>query len=164
MRPAIFAGSPAKWVFGMMDNDERAKADRDQSGSGVIVYENGVRAEMNSKGERNRRYNWRIELVGEAGRIISTNNHSQFRLWSEHPETGEQIQRPFHGPWHPRSSMVDAIEQILRCLESDEELLCPGEFGREALEIAIGMRESHRRGNTRVDLPLADRTLKIETG
>ena len=52
------------------------------------------------------------------------------------------------------SSMVDAIEE-------GEERICPGEFGREALEIAIGLRESHRQGNGRVDLPLADRALRM---
>ena len=39
--------------------------------------------------------------------------------------------------------------------------LCPGEYGREALEIAIGLRESHRRGGAKVELPLADRSLTV---
>jgi len=158
---SMFAGAPASWVVGVMDNDERAAADGDLAGSGIIMYENGVMAFMNSRGERNRRYNWRIELIGDAGRIISSNSHSQFELWSEHPESGEQIRRPFHGPWHPRSSMVDAIEQICRCLDSGEQPFCTGETGRETLEIAIALRESHRRRNGRVDLPLTDRTLKM---
>ena len=57
--------------------------------------------------------------------------------------------------------MVDAIEGVCRSIELGEERTCPGEFGREALEIAIAMRESHRRGNVRIDLPLRDRSLRI---
>ncbi|MBV7338811.1 Gfo/Idh/MocA family oxidoreductase [Chloroflexi bacterium TSY] len=157
----LFAGAPAKWVFGDMDDDEQATADFDLAGSGYIVYENGVRAFMNTHAERTR-YPWTLEFVGVGGRIVTRFSHSQFELWSKHPETEELIQRQFPGPWHPRSSMVDAIEQICRCLDTGEEPLCPGEFGREALEIAIAMRESHRRGNVRVDLPIQDRSLKIE--
>jgi hypothetical protein len=67
----------------------------------------------------------------------------------------------FPNPWHPRSSMVDAIEGVCRSIELGEERICPGEFGREALEIAIALRESHRRGHVRVDLPLEDRSLRL---
>lgn len=157
----LFAGAPAKWVFGHMDDDERAAGNGDLSGSGYIVYENGVRGYMNSHTIRTK-FSWTIEFIGEAGRIVSRVEHSNFELWSKHPTTGEVIQRQFQGPWHRRSSLVDAIEQICRCLESDETPLCPGEFGRESLEIAIGMRESHRQGNVRIDLPLQDRELKFE--
>lgn len=159
----LFAGAPAKWVFGDALDDEAAASDRDILASGYIVYENGVRAFLNSHSETTR-YPWTIEFIGDSGRIVSRFSHSQFELWGKHPGTGELVQRQFFGPWHPRSSMVDAIEQILRCLESDEELLCPGEFGREALEVAIGIRQSHRQGNVRVDLPLNDRSLKYQAG
>ena len=57
--------------------------------------------------------------------------------------------------------MVDAIEGVCRSIERGEEQICPSEFGREALELAIAMRESHRRGNVRVDLPLEDRNLRM---
>ena len=36
-----------------------------------------------------------------------------------------------------------------------------GEDGRQALEIAIALRESHRRGGVKVNLPLEDRKLQI---
>ena len=57
--------------------------------------------------------------------------------------------------------MVDAIEGVCRAIEEGEERICLGEFGREALEIAIGLREAHRQGNGRVDLPLANRALRM---
>ena len=41
---------------------------------------------------------------------------------------------------------------------------CSGEDAREALEIAIAIRESERSGNQPVELPLADRSLQIISG
>ena len=156
----LFAGAPAKWVFGVMDSDEAAAAEGDLSGSGYVVYENGVRTYMNSRTDTST-FGWTLEFLGEKGRIISRNAHAQFELWSAHPEDGGPIQCQFPNPWYPRSSLVDAMEGVCKSIELGEERICPGEFGREALEIAIGMRESHRRGNVRVDLPLEDRSLRI---
>ena len=156
----LFADAPAKWVFGVMDNEESAAGDSDLAGSGYIVYENGVRAIMNTRSETTGE-TWTLDFIGNKGRIVSRNAHAQFELWSTHPETGGPIQCQFPNPWYPRSSMVDAIEGVCRSLEAGEERICPGEFGREALEIAIALRESHRRGNVRVDLPLEDRRLRM---
>jgi predicted dehydrogenase len=156
----LFAGTPAKWVFGVLDNDQQAESHGDIPGSGYIVYENGIRAIMNSHAERTG-LSWTIEFVGEKGRIISRNAHAQFELWTAHPETNAPIQTQFPNPWYPRSSMVDAIEGVCLSIEKGVEEICPGEFGRETLEIAIAIRESHKQGNTRLDIPLMDRSLRM---
>jgi len=156
----LFAGAPAKWVFGIIDSDEQAQSDDDIPGSGTIVYENSIRTILNSRSE-SLSFNWMIEFIGETGRIVSRNAHAQFELWTPHPETQAPTQTQLPGPWHPRSSMVDAIEGVCRSIEQGREEICPGEFGREALEIGIAIRESHRRGNTRIDLPLEDRSLRM---
>ncbi len=156
----LFAGAPAQWVVGLIDTDEQALSDADIPGSGIIVYENGIRTMLNSRSET-QLYSWSVEFIGETGRIISRNSHAQFELLTPHPKTGAPTQTHLPGPWHPRSSMVDAIEGVCRSIEQGRENICPGEFGREALEIGIAIRESHRRGNVRVDLPLEDRSLRM---
>jgi predicted dehydrogenase len=154
----MFAGAPAKWVFGQMDDEEAAAGDEDLGGSGLIGYENGVLGVINSHAPRQ---TWALEFNCERGRIISRNAHAWFELWGqEDSETGE-VQRQFPFPWRPRSSVVDAIEGVARSIEAGVEEVCPGEFGREALEIGIAMRESHRRGGVRVDLPVEDRSLRL---
>ena len=158
----LFAGAPAEWVFGIIDSDEQAASDADISGSGTIVYENGIHAVLNSRCE-SVPSSWTIEFIGESGRIVSRHAHSQFELWGPHPATGAPARTHLPGPWHLRSSMVDAIEGVCRSIEQGHEDICPGEFGREALEIGIAIRESHRRGNVRVDLPLEDRSLRMGT-
>ena len=155
----LFAGSPVRWVFGHMDDDKEAAGTGDLPGTGYIAYENGVRAFLNSRGAHG---GWELEFICERGRIVSRNTHAWFELWGQDSETGYAVQRQFPNPWRPRSSMVDAIEGVARSIEAGEESVCPGEFGREALEVVLALRESHRRGGVRVDLPLADRGLEID--
>ena len=50
---------------------------------------------------------------------------------------------------------------MFKCLDSGAPPRCSGEDGRKALEIAIALRESHRQGGQRIDLPLSDRSLRI---
>jgi len=159
----MFAGAPARWVFGHMDDAAAASGDDDLAGSGYVVYENGVRAFLNS-GVPTR--TWSLEILCERGRIVSRNHHATFELWTEDTKVEDrrlrrEVQKMFPYPWRPRSSMVDAIEGVARSIEAGRETVAPGEYGREALEIAIALRESHRRGGARVDLPLQDRSLGL---
>ena len=55
------------------------------------------------------------------------------------------------------------VRDLIACIETGKEPNCSGEDGRHALEIALALRESHRRGGTRVALPLADRSLHIRS-
>ena len=53
------------------------------------------------------------------------------------------------------------IQSIVESLQLDIEPRSNGDNGRKVLEIAIALRESHRRGHEAVRLPLADRRLRI---
>ena len=53
------------------------------------------------------------------------------------------------------------IDDLVQAVETGASPRCSAEDGRKALEIAIALRESHRQGGRRVDLPLADRSLRI---
>jgi predicted dehydrogenase len=151
----LFAGAPAKWVFGHMNSDEAAAGDNDLSGTGMILYENGIRGFLNTGGWLN------IDFVGSDGWISARNEHADFEMWSRLPETREPVRRQFPNPKRPRSSQQAAIEGIVENLNEGTTPFCPGEYGREALEIAIGMRESHRRGGEKIALPLGDRSLTM---
>jgi len=151
----LFADAPAKWVFGHMNSDEAARGNDDLHGTGMILYESGIRGYLNTGGWLN------IDFVGSDGWISARNEHADFEMWSRHPETREPIRRQFPNPKRPRSSQQAAMEGLARNLDEGTQPLCPGEFGREALEIAIGMRESHRRGGEKISLPIEDRSLTI---
>ena len=151
----LFAEAPAKWVFGHMNSDEAAARNSDLSGTGMIYYENGIRGFLNTGGWLN------IDFIGLDGWISARNEHADFEMWGRHPRTREPIRRQFPNPKRPRSSQQAAIEGLVNNLDEDTEPLCPGEYGREALEIAIGLRESHRQEGKKIELPLADRNLRI---
>ena len=150
-----FADSPAQWVFGCMNSDEAANSEKDLSGNGMIYYQNGIQGFLNSGGWLN------IDFIGKDGWISARNEHADFEFWSRHPSTREPIRRQFPNPKRPRSSQQAAIEGLVQNLREGTSPLCPGEYGREALEIAIGLRESHRRGGEKIELPLANRSLSL---
>ena len=123
--------------------------------TGMVYYENGMRGFLNTGGWLN------IDFIGSDGWISARNEHADFEMWSRLPTTREPVRRQFPNPKRPRSSQQAAIEGLVKNLDQGTEPLCPGEYGREALEIAIGLRESHRRGGEKIELPLADRGLTI---
>ena len=53
------------------------------------------------------------------------------------------------------------IQSIVDSLDKGIEPRCSGANMRKVLEIAIGLRESHRNGLAAVQFPIADRSLKI---
>ena len=59
---------------------------------------------------------------------------------------------------------LDIVDDLLAGIETGSKPRSDLGDGRAALEIAIALRESHRLGGQRVDLPLADRSLRIESG
>ena len=56
---------------------------------------------------------------------------------------------------------LSTIQSMIDALEMDIEPRSNGDNGRKVLEMAIALRESHRRGHAPVRLPLPDRRLKI---
>ena len=124
-----------------------------------VIGSIGILGVINSRSQSG---DWTIEFHCERGRIVSRNAHAWFELWGQEKDPGKgPVQRQFPFPWHPRSSMVDAIEGVARSIESGDEIICPGEFGREALEIAVSMRESHRLGGVQISLPIENRDLRL---
>ena len=136
----MFAGAAVEWVFGRMNNHQAAKGDQDLSGTGMIHYQNGIQGFLNHGGWLN------IDFVGSDGWISARNEHADFEMWSRHPQTREPIRRQFPNPKRPKSSQQAAVEGLVQNLKDGSQPLCPGEFGRESLETAIELRESHRRG------------------
>jgi hypothetical protein len=56
---------------------------------------------------------------------------------------------------------ITIVDDLIDSVESNRSPRASIHDGRAALEIAIGLRESHRRGGMRVNLPLEDRSLKM---
>jgi predicted dehydrogenase len=168
----VLAGGPrpggqrVKWLVGECEDNDPA-SDNDLRGNGYMAFENGVRGffRMLPSGPAT----WTIDAIGDEGAIHITNANEgyEFEIWRMGQSvTGAQetpVRHIFPRPQKIWSAGVGQVKDIIVCLETGKEPNCPGDMGRHLLEIAIAVRKSHRRGNVRVDLPLADRGLLIRS-
>ena len=156
-------GGDVEWVFGEMESDEKAAGDEDLMGNGYMVFNNGVRGFL--RGTPTGAAQWEFDLIGTEGRVrsLAQGMETQYYRWVPGGPRGRNLpaRAPFPLPTSIPSMGFAVIEDLIHCLDSGNPPRCSDEDGRKALEIAIALRESHRRGGRRVDLPLADRSLRI---
>ena len=104
-------------------------------------------------------------MLGTEGRVRLLEQALQFELWKSVPggprDRPMPARLPFPYPKHMQGMGLTIVDDILTAAENGGEPRCSGADARHALEIAVALRESHRRGFTRVDLPLPDRSLGI---
>ncbi len=156
-------GGDVEWVFGEMESDEKAAGDEDLMGNGYMVFDNGARGFL--RGTPTGAAQWEFDLIGTEGRVrsLAQGMETQYYRWVPGGPRGRNLpaRAPFPLPTSVPSMGFAVIEDLVHCLDSGEPPRCSDEDGRKALEIAIALRESHRRGGRRVDLPLSDRSLRI---
>jgi predicted dehydrogenase len=134
-------------------------------GNGYLAFDNGVRAFL--RGMPTGAAQWEFDVIGSEGRVRLVNNSAQveFTRMATAGEEGHSPRQPMQAPfpWPPRieGTGVTIVRDLLRAGETGCKPHCSGDDGRAALEIAIALRESHRRGGLQLALPLADRTLGI---
>lgn len=152
----MLAGADALWVMGHTD-PEKAETSDDIGGNGYIQFSNGVTGFYHALNSQQVEF----DVIGETGRIRTYNNgiHWEFDLFSDPRRM--PVRHTFPRPSRMVSATVSAIRDIVTCLREGGSPRCNARDGRAALEIAIAVRESERRGGVRVTLPLADRSLSI---
>ena len=157
------AGGDVEWVFGEMASDEAAASEKDLMGNGYLAFNNSVRGYLRSMfcGASS----WEVDVIGTAGRIRSLNNAEEFELIRTIPggRRGGGVPAKFPFPWPVRMEGMGLtiVADIVAAIETGQPPKCAGEDGRHALEVAIALRESHRRGGIKVNLPLEDRKRRI---
>jgi predicted dehydrogenase len=159
----FLAGGEIQWVFGEIESDEVADGDGDPRGNGYMAFDNGVRAYLRSTpcGAAS----WDVDVIGTEGRIRSTANGMEVEYWKM-CEGGPRNRRiaaklPFPWPARMEGMGLTIVRDLIDAAEEGRDPLCSGKDGRAALETALALRESHRRGGTKVELPLEDRSLGI---
>jgi predicted dehydrogenase len=156
-------GGNVEWVFGEMESDEKAAADEDLMGNGYMAFDNGVRGFL--RGTPTGAAPWEFDLIGTEGRVrsLAQGMETQYYRWVTGGLRGQGLpaRAPFPLPTTIPSMGLTVIDDLVHCIETGAQPRCSAEDGRKALEIAIALRESHRQGGRRIDLPLADRSLRI---
>ena len=157
------AGGNVEWVFGEMQSDAAAAGESDLQGNGYLVFDNGVRGYLRSTACG--AAPWEVDVIGTSGRIRSVNNAETFELIRMIPGgrrgRGVPAQCPFPWPVRMQGMGLTIVADLINAIENGTSPKCSGEDGREALEVAIALRESHRRGGVKVELPIEDRSLRI---
>lgn len=157
------AGGNVSWVYGEMESDEAAAGENDLMGNGYLAFDNGVRAYI--RGLPCGVANWEIDVIGTEGRFRSFANGQDVELLKAHPGgprgRGVPARIPFPWPAQIHGMGLTIIDDLISSVENGHDPRCSGEDGLEAFEVAVALRESHRRGGEKVTLPLENRTLGI---
>lgn len=147
--------SPAAWVFGVAADEEAVRANREFTGAGVIQFGSGAPGFLRPGAPF-------VRITCERGEL--TFDWRRFRLWLdvESPGGTSRVEVPFAEPqllgeWSP----LYGVDDVLQCIERGGEPRVSGRRVRDAMEIEIGLRESHRQGNVKLPLPLANRSLGL---
>ncbi len=87
-----------------------------------------------------------------AGSLFDYPDTAHTALRADFDEDGWEVQR---------TRMTDSVDAFVEAVDKGTPAKCSGADVAKALELAIAVRESHRRGIVKVNLPLEDRELKI---
>jgi UDP-N-acetyl-2-amino-2-deoxyglucuronate dehydrogenase len=166
---AYLAGGPharCSWAVGQMEDDTQAAGDDDLSGSGWLQFESGAQAFVRTTNCG--AADWDFEVIGTRGRLRAINDAEEVEFWKLAApilpgRRREPVRHVFPHPVDKARANVRTVHDLIAALATGKEPNCNGEAGRQALEIAIALRESHRQGGVRVALPLADRSLRINS-
>ena len=160
-----FAGdAPVDWLVCEIGSPAALSDDRDRyGGNAYIAFRNGVRGYLRMMGTGAAVQEW--DIIGEQGRIRALDSGREFELWRRagNAKTDRPVREAFPRPQRLPSPTSQAVADMIQCLETDKDPDCNGEDGYAALEIAIAMRESYRRGCARIELPFGDKQARLST-
>ncbi len=155
-------GDDVDWLIGHIDDEARAATEEDVTGLALMHFKGGTHAYVNmiDPGVTS----FEIDVVGETGRIRVFANGLEAELWTAGPNlVGLGLNRqPFPPDNRPRSYALIAVEDIVEAIEQHRKTRCTIRDGRAALEIALALRESHRRGGAKLHLPFEDLDSRIK--
>jgi len=159
------------WVVGWVKDDPHS--DDDQGMGGCVRFKNGIECFIHCKACAKQG----IEVLCSKGVFFS--DWYTFRLWKSGDKPSarfadlKEVEGLFPGAgigenfydesgWlTPGTRNMHGVQSMVDALEKGQEPSCTGENMRTSLEIAIALRESHRRSFQPVKMPLEDRKLMI---
>ena len=163
---AYLAGEPEPaWAWGRIEavppEATSPTAKVDPVGSGYVEHANGVRffLEGPSGGAVS------FVVSGTAGQLVVMNDARDAELWRRPPATaGRWSEREVLAqPPQTRSPVLLALEDLVASIDSGRPTACDSRRAARAMEYCLALHASHRRGGTRVDFPLEDQQISVDT-
>ena len=114
-------------------------------------------------GGRRRYGTFEILIEGDEGRLViqhgARNSMGNMGGWAWEPYLHRWRGRTEPVEWEPvptqrDNATINAVTDLVDCIENDRESISSGRQGRAALEMIMAVYESQRRGLARVDFPL----------
>ncbi len=159
----FYAGDP-EWVFATVERGNKAITIEDL-GAGLFRMDSDCLFFFESGGRR--RYGtFEILIEGDEGRLViqhgARNSMESMGGWAWEPYLHRWRGRTEPVEWEPvptqrDNATINAVTDLVDCIENDRESISSGRQGRAALEMIMAVYESQRRGLARVDFPLAIR-------
>ena len=161
---AYLAGDPEPaWAWGRIESipaDAKSPTAKvDPLGSGYVEHTNGVRffLEGVSSGAVS------FVVSGTEGKLVAMNDARDVEVWKK-PATGRWLDREaLDLDAQTRSPALTALENLVESSETGREPACSERHAARAMEYCLALHASHRRGGCRVDFPLADLDLSVDT-
>lgn len=156
----FYAGDP-EWVFATVERGNKAITIEDL-GAGLFRMDSGCLFFFESGGRR--RYGtFEILIEGDEGRLViqhgARNSMENMGGWAWEPCLHRWRGGAEPVEWEPvptqrDNATINAVADLVDCIENDRESVSSGRQGRAALEMIMAVYESQRRGLARVDFPL----------
>ena len=154
----FFAGNPV-WVQAHLQWTKKEKME--DTCVNYVVFENGTSA-IGMVNQRTDYLRFDLDLQGTRGRIILPDfkvlriqedslSKNYNRLYVD-----ETIERP-----QENSCMLEAVKEVVACIEENRESISSGEDGLAALEMIEAFYASEKLGGARVFLPLQSSVLRF---
>jgi len=155
-------GDDVDWLTGHIDDEERAAGEDDCTGLALVHFKGGAHAYVNMIDPSVTSFE--IDVVGEKGRVRVLANGLEGELYTSGPNlVGLGLNRqPFPRPVDIQPTALNAVDDICEALDEGREARCTMRDGRAALEIAMAIRDSHRRGGARIQMPFGDLDARIK--
>ena len=156
----FYAGDP-EWVFATVERGNKTVTIEDLAG-GLFRMDSGCLFFFESGGRR--RYGtFEILIEGDEGRLAiqhgagNSLERSGGYGWEPYLHRWRMQTEPVE--WEPVATQrehawVNAVSDLVDCIEQDRESVSSGRQGRAALEMIMAVYESQRQGLARVDFPL----------
>ena len=162
------AGDPEPiWTSGHVDSlpgePAESRRHRDPPGRSWTLLSNGVRMATMPEGPSRPAFN----VYGAEGGLVSLNDGQDAYYWRNEDAGGTLAGKPTpvevpddQEEWPTGQA---AVEDLVTAARNNSHTACDLDEARRATEIGFAIHSSHRAGGARMELPLADRTLRIES-
>jgi predicted dehydrogenase len=163
---AYLCGDPEPaWAWGRIEpippDAKSHTAKVDPAGSGYIEMQNGVRLFL--EGVSTGAITFCVS--GTEGRLMIYNDARAAEIWRRATSGADRWfqPEPLALPSQHRSTVLLALEDLMESMAAGREPACSERHAARAMELCLALHASHRRGNCRVDFPLEDRDLGVDT-